>query len=448
MKSDVVEKSTVDSERAVIAKVAKRLIWFLFIVNVFAYLDRINIGFAALTMNKALGLSATEFGFASTIFYIGYIAFEIPSNLLLVRFGARTWLARIMVTWGLASTATMLVSSDVQLYIVRLLLGIAEAGLIPGVLLYLTYWFPESHRARFNGRFLIGQPVALALGSFVSGVMLDLHGLMGLDGWRWLFLVQGIPSVILGIATYFYLSDKPANAKWLSADEKKTLINMIEREDLSNSGHVGRQSVASQVFSPDVLLLSVAYFGLVAALNSNGTWTPQILREAAQHVSFTSIGLLSAIPPLVGIVAMLSWSTFSDRTQERTWSSVAAFLVTIVGWCVIVLAPGPELRVLGLALTTGGAAAAQPVFWALPNKVLTPSARPAGIAFICTIGLIASAVSPLIIGFLRDMTGSFTSGLMYVAAMVFVGMICILVSHARQRSKADVGGMRLKSESV
>lgn len=423
-----------DREEKVVAKTAAHLIWFLFTLNVFSYLDRINIGFAALTMNRTLGLTATAFGFASTIFYIGYIFFEIPSNLLFVKFGGRKWLARIMVTWGFVSAATFLVTSAHQLYLARFLLGIAEAGFIPGVLLYMTYWFPESHRARLISRFYIGQPMALALGSFVSGFILDFHSALGFEAWRWLFLIEGLPSIILGVVAYFYLCDRPADAKWLTPEDKLVLGDLLKRDDpIPLLEPAAKPSVLGEIMSIDVWLLALAYFGLVNTLNANGTWTPQIIREAVQHLSFSFVGLLSALPPVVAIATMLLWGIFSDRTQERYWTTIAGFMVSAGGWLVIASTMNPELRVIGLVLSTAGSAGSTPTFWTLPNKVLSPAARPAGIAFICSVGLIGSAVSPLMIGVLRDITGSFAAGMLYVAGMLLMAVCSILAVRYRSR---------------
>src|ERR1700733_5657759 len=245
---------------AVIRKVWRRLIPFLFVLYIFNYLDRINIGFAALSMNRDLVLTATTFGLANSIFYIGYVACEIPSNLLMVRYGARIWIARILISWGLASAATMLVVGPNSLYLVRFLVGVLEAGFVPGVLLYLTYWIPNSHRARANGYLMMAQPVAMGAG--VSGLILDnLNGALGLQGWRWLFLLEGLPAVILGVIAYVYLTDKPKDAAWLDELEKNTLTSLLA-DDQPASGRQSKISVWRQVTDPRILLLALAYFCL------------------------------------------------------------------------------------------------------------------------------------------------------------------------------------------
>ena len=280
---------------AAIKKVWRRLIPFLFVLYIFNYLDRINIGFAALSMNKDLLLTATTFGLANSIFYVGYVACEIPSNLLMVRYGARVWIARILVSWGLASAATMLVVGPNSLYLVRFLVGVLEAGFVPGVLLYLTYWIPNSHRARANGYLMMAQPVAMALGAGVSGLILDhLNGTWGLQGWRWLFLLEGLPAVILGVVAYVYLTDKPKNAAWLEETEKNTVTSMLA--DDQPSSRQARASVWKQVTEPKILLLALAYFCLVNTINANATWIPTIVREVLKAYSLSQVGFVTAIP--------------------------------------------------------------------------------------------------------------------------------------------------------
>ena len=230
----------------------RRVVWFLFFLYILAYLDRINIGFAALAMNRDLGLTPTTFGIANTIFYLGYLAFEVPSNIMLARFGARVWLARIMVTWGIASTATALAMGETSLYALRLVVGIAEAGFVPGVLLYLTYWFPHTHRARANAFFMVAQPVAIAFGSLLSGYILRMDGILGVDGWRWVFILEGVPSIVLGVVTFFYLKDRPRDASWLTGEQRAA----IERELAADAPPPARHgSMWTELRSRQVLLL-------------------------------------------------------------------------------------------------------------------------------------------------------------------------------------------------
>jgi MFS transporter, ACS family, 4-hydroxyphenylacetate permease len=424
----VADGASVQTERvATIRKVWLRLIPFLFVLYIVNYLDRINIGFAALSMNKDLALTATTFGLANSIFYIGYVACEIPSNLLMVRYGARVWIARILISWGLASAATMLVVGPNSLYIVRFLVGVLEAGFVPGVLLYLTYWIPNSHRARANGYLMMAQPVAMALGAGVSGLILDnLNGALGLQGWRWLFLLEGLPAVILGVIAYVYLTDKPKKAAWLDEPEKNTLTLLLADDQLA-SGRQSKISVWRQVTEPRILLLALAYFCLVNTINANATWIPTIVREVLKAYSLSQVGFVTAIPAICALILMPLWTRSSDRMQERVWHVVAALAMAAAGWLLVIFFPEPELRLVGLIFTVSGAFCAMCTFWTLPQSLLSEAARPAGIGLISAVGLLGSAVSPAVIGFLRDLTGNFSAGLFYVTALLVVSIALVLM---------------------
>ena len=432
----VADGASVKTEQtAAIRRVWLRLIPFLFVLYIFNYLDRINIGFAALSMNKDLALTATTFGLANSIFYIGYVACEIPSNLLMARYGARVWLARILISWGLASAATMLVVGPNSLYLIRFLVGVLEAGFVPGVLLYLTYWIPNSHRARANGYLMMAQPVAMALGAGVSGLILDnLNGTLGLQGWRWLFLLEGLPAAIFGLIAYAYLTDKPKDADWLSEPEKRTLTSLLA-EDQPASGSRTSASVWKQVFEPKIVLLALAYFCLVNTINANATWIPTIVREVLKAYSLSQIGFVTAIPAICALILMPLWTRNSDRTQERVWHVIAALGMAAAGWLLVIFFPEPTLRLVGLVFTVSGAFCAMATFWTLPQALLSEAARPAGIGLISAVGLLGSAVSPAVIGFLRDLTGNFSAGLFYVTALLAVSIVLVLTV-ARLRPNA------------
>jgi MFS transporter, ACS family, 4-hydroxyphenylacetate permease len=432
----VADGASVKTEQtAAIRRVWLRLIPFLFVLYIFNYLDRINIGFAALSMNKDLALTATTIGLANSIFYIGYVACEIPSNLLMARYGARVWLARILISWGLASAATMLVVGPDSLYLIRFLVGVLEAGFVPGVLLYLTYWIPNSHRARANGYLMMAQPVAMALGAGVSGLILDnLNGTLGLQGWRWLFLLEGLPAAIFGLIAYAYLTDKPQDASWLSEPEKRTLTSLLA-EDQPASGSRTSAPVWKQVFEPKIVLLALAYFCLVNTINANATWIPTIVREVLNAYSLSQIGFVTAIPAICALILMPLWTRNSDRTQERVWHVIAALGMAAAGWLLVIFFPAPTLRLVGLVFTVSGAFCAMATFWTLPQALLSEAARPAGIGFISAVGLLGSAVSPAVIGFLRDLTGNFSAGLFYVTALLAVSIVLVLTV-ARLRPNA------------
>ncbi|MGH9324423.1 MAG: MFS transporter [Vicinamibacteria bacterium] len=422
--------STDLTSESVVRKVSRRLIPFLFLLYIFAYLDRINIGFAALSMNRELGLTATMFGMANTIFYFGYFLFEIPSNLMLARYGARIWIPRIMITWGIASTATMFASGPMSLYLIRLLVGIAEAGFVPGILLYLTYWFPQSHRARANAVFMVAQPVTIAFGASISGLILQAgDGVLGMSGWRWLFVIEGLPSVVLGIVAYFYLTSRPREAGWLTEAEKEVLEKSLTSGE--RAGVPERKSAFRELAGRNVILLALGYFGLTMTLNTNATWTPQIVREALEGRSLTLVGLVVAVPALLTAIAMPLWSARSDRMKERSWHIAIPMGLAASGWLLVAATDVPWLRFLGLVFVSIGAFTAMAVFWTVPPLILSPAARPAGIALISSCGILASATSPLLVGLLRDLTESFTMSLFFVAGVLVSAAGLLLLVPAR-----------------
>jgi len=414
-------------EEQAIKRAFRRLVVFLFVLCMFAQLDRSNIAFAALSMNKDLKLTATMFGFANTIFYAGYLLCEIPSNMMLAKLGPRKWISRILVTWGIASTLTMFAAGTSSLYGIRLVLGIAEAGFMPGVFLYLTYWFPASYRARATGLFLVAQPVTMAVGSQISGLILDhMNGIWGMKAWQWLFLLEGAPAALLGIVTYYYLTNRPAEAKWLDDAEKSALRRRLEREQGSAPMRADGHKVWREISSRNVILLGLTYFGLVAGINTNVTWTPQIVREVIKvHSSFSYVGLLTAIPALCTVLAMPIWSSHSDKRMERKWHLVLPLLLAAFGWLLVAFIKVPEIRMLGLIFGSTGAYGAQVIFWTIPPNQLSITARPVGLAAINVCGIAASSLSPLIIGFFRDLTHSWVVSLMFVVLVLVAAALLI-----------------------
>ena len=425
-----------DIDDAVFRKVFRRLMWFLFLLLVVSFMDRINIAFASLTMNKDLGLSAAAYGMSLTVFYAAYTVCEIPSNLVLARVGARLWIARIMITWGFASAATMFAVGMWSLYGIRAVVGVAEAGFLPGILLYLTYWFPRSCRARANALFVMGIPATIAIASSISGFILQMHRFFGLAGWRWLFLIEGLPAVILGIVCLFFLDDGPARASWLSEDEKRKIAARLERDRELEQNPTTQRGILSQLGSRNVVLLSIAYFCLITSLNANSTWVPQIVHSFAHGASFAVIGLLTALPAALTVAVMPFWGMSSDRFNERDWHARVAMLVAALGWLLVISFDIAMLRYVGLILVSMGSFCALLTFWTFPasSAILSAEARPAGIALINCAGIGGgSAIGPLVVGYLKDWTGSFTPGLLYVVAMLIVGVICIaLVSTQTQ----------------
>ena len=427
-------KNLTEPQQRVINKLFKRLIVFLFVLFVFSFLDRINIGFAGLTMGKDIGLTSTMFGLAATLFYVTYVIFGIPSNIMLSIVGARRWIATIMVLWGIASTATMFATGPTSLYILRMLVGIAEAGFLPGILVYLTYWFPAYFRARANALFMIAMPVTMAFGSLASGYILGLDDVLNLKGWQWLFLLEGFPSVILGVLVWFYLDDSPKKAKWLTQEDKDTLQEMMDQDQLElvqphgSKSHTAMQNTSlwKEIFTPVVLMYTVAYFCLTNTLSAINIWTPQIMQSFNEGSSNAMIGLLTAIPQFCTILGMIYWSRRSDRLQERKMHTALPYLFAAAGWVLAAMTSHPIIQLIGIIMASTGSFTAMAVFWTTPDQSISLRARAIGIAVINATGNIGSAVSPLLIGWLKDQTGSFNSGLYFVAGLLVVGALLVI----------------------
>ncbi len=435
-----------DAEQIVIDKVSKRLLWFIFLLFVFSFLDRINIGFAGLTMTQDLGLTSTQFGLATTLFYIAYIACGIPSNIVLARLGARRWIGAMMIAWGLASSATMFATDASSLYLLRVLVGITEAGFLPGMLLYLTLWFPPAYRARANAMFMIAMPVTAALGSAVSGFILGLDGALDLKGWQWLFLLEGMPSVLLGVAVFYYLDDRPEQAAWLSASEKATLARSLQAS--RQAAPVSDTSLAAELLSPTVIKFAVAYFCLVNTLAMVAVWTPLIVKSFNSGASNQTVGLLAAIPQVVTVIAMVWWGRRSDRKQERRWHLLLPMLLSAGGWLCTAASNHPALQLTGICMASAGSYTAMSIFWTTPDQALSVKAQAIGIAVINATGNISSALNPVIVGWLKDATHSFSAGLLYSAALLLAGAVLVLFLPLGARGKAGGAGTILEEKTA
>jgi MFS transporter, ACS family, 4-hydroxyphenylacetate permease len=420
-----------DKEQAVLKRVSNRFLWFLMLCLMINFIDRTNIGFAALTMNKDLGLTATTFGLAGSALSLAYLLCEIPSNLILERVGARKWLVRIMITWGLASAATMFAVGPWSLAGLRALVGIAEAGFSPGLVLFMTYWYPQYRRAGAQTVFMIGQPIAGMISALLGGVILGLNGAWGLAGWQWLFLLEGLPAVLFGIWMYFQLADKPKDAKFLSAEEKATLVALLERDEAERrrAQPAGpKRSVTRLILGRNMLLLSFSYATLIATFSALTLWTPQIVRGfSAAGTPFWEIGLITAIPPLCSIAWMLYWTRRSDKRKERFWHCVLPMLVAAAGWATAAMMPTPTLQLLGLVIASAFGLSAWPVFFTTPSIILPREAHAAGLAFLNTIGIGGSTLSPILVGYLRDATGSFAVPQLAIAALLCIGVLLMLL---------------------
>jgi D-galactonate transporter len=411
-------------ERSTIRAISWRLIPFLVLAYFFSYLDRVNLGFAALTMNRELNITPLIYSWGAGIFFIGYFIFEVPSNLALEKFGASRWIARIMVTWGIISALMALTAGEWSFYILRFLLGVAEAGFFPGIILYLTYWYPAEYRARFLALFAIAVPVSTVIGAPVSGLLLGLDGAMGLKGWQWLFIIEGIPSILLGIVTWFYLTDKPAKATWLTAEQKAWLSARLESEAAVRQAatHLTlRQALTSQ----KVIALSAIYFGFVGALYGMQFWLPQIVKGFG--FSNAQTGFVVAVPYLIGTITMILWARHSDSTRERVAHVGFPLLITAVALGGAGYFTSPTLTMVAIVIAAIGVFCTFGVFWALPTAWLSGTAAAGAIALINSIGNLAGFGGPYLVGWVKESTGSGSAGLLVLAVLPLIASILVFV---------------------
>jgi D-galactonate transporter len=418
-----------DGLDALYRRVSWRLMPFLFLCYVAAYLDRVNVGFAKLQMLNDLRFSDTVYGIGAGIFFIGYFIFEVPSNLLMTRTGARIWIARIMISWGLISSALMFADSVASFYVLRFLLGAAEAGFFPGIILYLTYWYPAHRRARMVALFMSGVAVAGIVGGPLSGwIMKTFAGLYGLSGWQWLFLLEGLPSVLIGICTLFYLDDGIRAARWLSEDDKQRL----ERAIIEDRKQQQSMPLAQLFRSGKVWLLALVYFLCVMGLYGVSFWLPQLIKNSGVTDVF-DIGLLSAIPYCVAAVVMVLAARHSDRSGERRWHTAIAALAGALGLvAATVYSDNTVIALAALSVATAGILSTFPIFWSLPTAMLGGATAAAGIAMINSIGNLAGFVSPYLVGAIRDATQSTASGIYLLAASLVLGAVLVVTAVKRR----------------
>jgi D-galactonate transporter len=406
------------TEDSAYARVTWRLIPLLFICYLAAYLDRVNVGFAKLQMLNDLQFSEAIYGLGAGIFFIGYFVFEVPSNLLLHRFGARRWIARIMISWGLISGCMLFVTTPTTFYVMRFLLGAAEAGFFPGIILYLTYWYPAARRSKVTSLFMTGIPMAGVIGGPLSGwILASLSGVAGMAGWKWLYLVEAIPSVLLGIVLLLFLDDRIADARWLSADEKRILQRNIDADQAQVEDH----SAFGAFRNLKVWILSAAYFGFIMGLYGIGFWLPSLVKASGISNPAT-IGWLVALPYAAAVACMIWTSRHSDKTGERRWHIAMPALAGAVGLVASTLVPQtPFWAIVTLTVATMGILTGLAQFWCLPPAFLGGAAAAAGIALINSVGNLAGFVSPFIVGWIKDVTGSTDNGLFVIAASLLVG---------------------------
>ncbi len=413
-------------ERETILQVAKRLLPFIFLCYFVCLIDRVNLSFAALTMNKDLGLSAYAYSLGASIFFIGYFVFEIPSNLALDRFGARLWITRIMVTWGLVSAGMAFIQGETSFLVMRFLLGLAEAGFFPGMILYMTFWFPAAYRARVIAGFMLAIPVTGVIGGPLATSLMELNGVWGLAGWQWMFLVEGIPSVLIGLLVPFCMTDRPENAKWLRDDQRAWLAGMLQRERETVEALHSKVSLWRSFIDPRVLALCLVYFGIGTATYGFVYFLPQVVKGFG--LSNLQTGFVSAIPDVFGVLGMIIWGHFSDRQADRRWSVMAALFVCGAGLAGIGVFGSSGWSLIAMAMVSVGINASRPLFWALPSTFLTGTAAAGAIALINSVGNLGGIVGPVMLGWVKDTTNSFAGGFFFLAFWAFIAGTAVVVA--------------------
>jgi ACS family tartrate transporter-like MFS transporter len=411
-----------EQHNRVFAKVARRLIPFMVALYTVAFLDRVNVGFAALTMNRDLNFSPQVFGWGAGIFFLGYFLFEVPSNVILTRVGARRWICRIMATWGVISAANAFVQDPMSFYVLRFLLGLAEAGFAPGMIYYLSLWFPPALRARYAASYFIAIPMTNVIGAPVSSLLLELDGLLGLHGWQWLFLIEALPALVLAVAVLVFLPDGPREAKWLSESERAEIASELARE--RNDGHEHVNGVWAALADGRVLLLCAIYFFIVVGLYGITFWLPQILQ--AMGYSSRATGVMIALPYAAAAVSMVAWGRHSDRTGERVWHVALACLVSTFAFALISGVDTPVVVFFGMALVAIGVCSTLAPFWAIPPTFLAGTAAAGGIALINAVGNLGGFFGPYAIGWALEMTGSYAGGMAILAVSMTIAAVLVL----------------------
>jgi ACS family tartrate transporter-like MFS transporter len=423
-------------EKSALRKVYLRLLPFAVLSYILAYVDRINISFAALTMRGDLNMSASAFGFAAGMFFWGYFIFEVPSNMVLERVGARVWIARIMISWGVVAGLTALVVGTTSFVLVRFLLGVCEAGFFPGLLLYFTYWFPSNHHARIVSGFMIGLPIAVALGAPVSTALLSLDGLFGLRGWQVMYIAEAIPTVLLGILTLFLLTDRPEQAKFLTPEERDWLVAKLATERKAKEA-VRTFTLWQTLRDPTVLLLAVNYFGIVTASLGMLIFMPQII-DSLGHFRTMTIGWLTMIPYLCGVVAMVIWGRMSDRMNERRWHLLAACMFAAGGLILAGMTMGTWWALAGMSIAAMGFYGSKGPFFAMPPMFLSGTGLAAGIAWINSLGNLGGFFGPWYVGLMKDWTTSYSGGLYGLALTALVSaFVCAFFLRIPNRSATE-----------
>ena len=413
-------------ETRTIQKLQFRLIPYLFLLYVVAMIDRVNIGFAQLTMNKDLGLNGQQYSTAAGIFFVGYFLFEVPSNLMLHKIGARVWIARILLSWGLVASLTGLVQSVHQLYAARVVLGFAEAGYYPGIVLYLTYWFRQRDQARVLALFLTGFAVNSVVGAPISGFILEHVHWMGMASWRWLFILEGIPAIALGFLTYLLLPNRPSEAKFLTDDEKQWLRTELEAEEQLKQKH-GRHSAWEGIKNPRVWHLMVIYFGMMIGSYTLSFFAPELVKSLSTQYSNSVVGYLVTIPYLAALAGMILVGRSSDRRMERRYHAAACLLLGGIGFLSLGVVHSPFVSIVLLSLLAIGYCSSLGPFWAMPSEFLTGFSAASGIAVINSVGNLGGFAGPFIVGFIKDKTGTLYGGLAFAGVSLLAATLLVLL---------------------
>jgi MFS transporter, ACS family, tartrate transporter len=423
-------------QRSTMRKVYLRLLPFAVLCYVLAYIDRINVSFAGLTMRDDLGMSAGTFGFAVGMFYWAYFLFEVPSNVVLEKIGARIWIARIMITWGILAGVTAAVTGSTSFAIVRFMLGVAEAGFFPGIILYFTYWFPSYHHARIVSGFLVGLPLAVAIGAPISTALLSLDGLFGLKGWQVMYIAEAVPTVVLGVLTYFVLTDRPEQAKFLTEEERNWLVTTIAAERRAKEA-VRKFTLWQALYNPKVLLLALNYIGIVTASLGMLIFVPQMIKSLGNYSNMT-VGWLTMIPYICGGIAMVVWGRISDRMNERRWNLFIGCVFSTVGLVIAGMTMGSWWALVGMSIATMGFYGSKGPFFAMPPMFLSGTGLAAGIAWINSLGNLGGFFGPWYVGVMKDVTGSYAGGLYGLALLgLLAAIVCALFLHIPKPMPAD-----------
>jgi ACS family tartrate transporter-like MFS transporter len=419
-------------ERRTMRKVSLRLLPLLFVLYIASYLDRTNVAMAALQMNKQIGLSAAAYAFGASIFFVGYALFEVPSNIILARVGARRWIARIAITWGILSCAMVLARGQWSFYALRFLLGVAEAGYFPGIVFYLSHWYPERRRARAISRFMIGIPLASIIGGPLGGRLLGLDGHFGIAGWQWLFLVEGLPAAIFGIVVLVYLTEKPADAKWLNEDEKSWLLGRLAKEHARPGTQ--ERGIMETLANPMVWLLAVPYFATLLCGLTAILWAPTIMKEVLSLTN-QQVGYVMGLIGVAAMTGMLTNGWHSDRTDERLVHVAAPIFIASLGLFIAGMTANPVFVVVGLGMVVFGHNTMLPVFWCLPSSFLRGVGAAAGIGLINSLGNLGGFVGPNLLGRVKTVTGNYTVAFFLLSGLALTASI-VALSLRRARALA------------